>query len=87
MDSLKVSVCKPGEGDPQELDLNNKEDMQGILKCLNMKGYVVLKGAVTVKDNWDAGIQDFSNDPVRPILLSEEEILTFDLTQSMYTRS
>ena len=82
-----MSVCKPGEGDPQELDLNNKEDMQGILKCLNMKGYVVLKGAVTVKDNWDAGIQDFSNDPVRPILLSEEEILTFDLTQSMYTRS
>lgn len=68
MDDLRVSVCKLGALTLQEIDLNKKEDMQEVLKCLDKKGYVVLHGVATVKESWDEGIQDFSNNRVCPIL-------------------
>ena len=65
-----MSVCKVGEVTLQEIDLNNKEDMQEVLKCLDKKGYVVLHGVATLKESWDEGIQDFSNNRVCTIPFS-----------------
>ena len=64
MDDLSVSVCKLGEVTLQEIDLHKYEDMYEVLKCLDKKGYVVLHGVAFVKENWDEGIQDFSNNRV-----------------------
>lgn len=65
IETLNVLGCKPGSTS-QTMDLNNKEDMQGILQCLEIQGYVVLKEVTTLKEQWEGGIQDVSNDVVCP---------------------
>ena len=60
-----------------EMDLNRKEDMQEILLLFQISPYVVLKNATMVKVDWDEGIQETSNDPVRSVFFTRTSLFLF----------